>query len=138
MTPGGASITMLASAPGVCSSKPPAPGTSGENWMADAAPSTSSAGGKPYRPAGFSSAIPMEVYRNTRIGNRVHADEALRQQRHTHDHHRHHRNHDGADGVDFRFHAEPHIRIDLDRQGGGTRPGGEARDHEIVEREREG
>ena len=45
---------------------------------------------------------------------------------------------DGAERVDLRLHAEADLRIDADRQRGGARPGGEARDHQIVEREREG
>ena len=44
---------------------------------------------------------------------------------------------DGADRIDLRFHAEPDLRIDADRQRGRARPRGEARDHQIVERERE-
>ncbi len=51
---------------------------------------------------------------------------------------RHQPDQDGADGVDLGRHAEAHLAVDLHRQRGRAGAGGEARDHQIVERQREG
>ena len=56
---------------------------------------------------------------------------------HAQDHQRDHADGDRREHVDLRTHAEPHLREHHHRQRADARAGGEARNHQIVPRERE-